>query len=56
MERKVIQIAVEGISEGSWATLFALCDDGSLWMYEFAGKAKENWEWVRIEGVPASGS
>ena len=50
MERKVIQIEVERASEYNHTTLFALCEDGTLWMHEFA--REEDWHWKRIKGIP----
>jgi hypothetical protein len=49
MERKVIQIAVERASEYNHTTLFALCEDGTVWMHEF--DRQEDWHWTRIKGI-----
>jgi hypothetical protein len=50
MERKVIQIAVERASEYNHTTLFALCEDGTMWLHEF--DRQEDWHWTRIKGIP----
>jgi hypothetical protein len=53
--RKVIQIAAQAPSSGTDsdagndAVLFALCDDGTIWFYEFMGK---NSKWERFHEVP----
>jgi tRNA G37 N-methylase Trm5 len=50
MERKVTQIALERASEYNYTTLFALCEDGTMWMHEFV--REEDWHWKRIKGIP----
>jgi hypothetical protein len=51
-ERKVIQIAAAayGVGEqiGGVDTVYALCDDGSVWWYEFASHP----EWSRMKPIP----
>ena len=53
--RRPIQIAIEPPTEVEHviteATLYALCDDGSLWFMQQIG-APEEWEWFRIRDVP----
>jgi hypothetical protein len=51
MERKVIQIEVERASEYNHTTLFALCEDGTVWMHEFM-RHPDDWHWKRIKGIP----
>lgn len=49
--RKVIQLAVKPASDTEFsshgAALYALCDDGTMWVQW----DRNNW-WERVEGVP----
>ena len=53
--RKPIQIAIEPRTDVEHviteATLYALCDDGSLWFMQQIGSSDE-WEWSRIVDIP----
>lgn len=44
--RKIVQIA-----SGADLSVFALCDDGSLWRYYYSEGAEE-WRWSRLEPIP----
>jgi hypothetical protein len=46
--RNIVQIAAAtaGNSEDQWVTLFALCDDGSLWQRRPIDGGQ--WRWSRV--------
>jgi len=54
--RKVIQIAVEGANEETCSCLYALADDGTMWMKNKIGYRHDpdNFEqpWQQIENIP----
>lgn len=50
-KRKIIQIAVVPEDESDFRALTALCDDGSLWLYQKPGRT-ENPKWSRIPDIP----
>ena len=47
MRRKAIQISTVA-SKGHYETLYALCNDGTIWFMESAGQSK----WVRTNDLP----
>lgn len=48
MTRKPIQIAAFAGSEDSYETVYVLCNDGTVWWYDF-GTGKK---WHRMKDVP----
>jgi len=46
--RKIIQIVATPETKQEIGALFALCDDGSVWIRVFINQAK----WKRIEDIP----
>jgi hypothetical protein len=49
IKRKIVQIATatEGSSHEMYSTLFALCDDGSLWLRAMG-------RWTEVDGIPGA--
>lgn len=47
--RKVIQIAVTQDTEDQYGQLFALADDGSIWILDLDGK---DTQWGRVPNLP----
>lgn len=53
MPRKVIQIAAtEAMGNVHSRRLFALCDDGSVWMYAATSGEKTPKDWARLLDIP----
>jgi hypothetical protein len=48
--RKPIQIAISG--EPTPTTMFALCDDGTIWSHWMQGRTEEHRAWQRIHLIP----
>jgi hypothetical protein len=48
-ERKIVQIAVA--QGGDWPTLYALCDDGTLWRHQ-QPMAMTPTPWARVPPIP----
>jgi hypothetical protein len=49
--RKIIQIAVAGLPDGDVLT-FALCDDGTVWDYDFRRIHETGTPWKKREPIP----
>lgn len=56
--RKVIQITTSAVpsapgEHGWWDNLYALCDDGSVWVKDCPAQIDENSpEWRRLQDIP----
>ena len=46
--RKPIQIAVTAETESAFGSIFALCDDGSIWYKDDSFSTK----WVKVDDIP----
>jgi hypothetical protein len=47
--RKPVQIATTSVDHRETVALFALCDDGSMWVAE---ANKQNEKWIRLSDIP----
>jgi hypothetical protein len=55
--RKIIQIEVSAVPSverhhNEWETLFALCDDGSVWRLNWPCHIENKNEWEKIKNIP----
>jgi hypothetical protein len=48
MKRKVIQIVVLPVTESSYGLIFALCNDGTIWV----ANDREPIIWTEVDGPP----
>lgn len=46
--RKIIQICVDGETDEQSGTLFALCDDGTVWQKV----NRKEYHWEQVESIP----
>ena len=52
MKRKIIQITSTHPSGDNYVYLFALCDDGTVWSYNFYARSHGGTLWEQIDNVP----
>ena len=50
--KKIVQIvAADSPDQSHWPTLYALCEDGTVWMLVHRA-GSDGLKWVKIEAVP----